>query len=406
MVDALLDSENRRIGREPPTRLAPNASSGPFGEVASAVGGLGRLRALRCRSCKRRRRCPRLRQPGVERHLAAVRARQASSATTRRTTPATTTPSPTTRTRPRTAARSRPRPTSTTSASTCSASRPRAPARSAVYLAGPNAGKPQVSGFNAAGAWKLERGRPDVDGRDPRHRHQVGQRGPAHPDPPQQGRAAVPNHARRRRRRLGARRGLLQHGDAYDANGDGAFNVDRLRLRQPRSASSGRRRTATPAARRRGPDRTRSRDGTDDDDNGYVDDIAGWDFFDNDNDPYDASSYFAAAQPRHRPRRRARPSAATTAHGGIGVCPHCQILPLRTWDTFVSDGNTFAMGIALRDRQRRRGDRGRQRQRSTTRPSPRRPRSTPTTTASCRPTPATTSTRATTTTRPTTATRC
>jgi hypothetical protein len=31
--------------------------------------------------------------------------------------------------------------------------------------------------------------------------------------------------------------------------------------------------------------------------------------------------------------------------GGIGVCPHCQIIPIRTWDTFVSDGNTFAMGI-------------------------------------------------------------
>ena len=33
---------------------------------------------------------------------------------------------------------------------------------SAKYLAGPNAPMPQVSGFNAAGAWKLERGRPDV----------------------------------------------------------------------------------------------------------------------------------------------------------------------------------------------------------------------------------------------------
>ncbi|TMK73573.1 MAG: hypothetical protein E6G48_05120 [Actinobacteria bacterium] len=33
---------------------------------------------------------------------------------------------------------------------------------SALYATGPNAGKPQISGFNAAGAWKLERGRPDV----------------------------------------------------------------------------------------------------------------------------------------------------------------------------------------------------------------------------------------------------
>src|SRR5712692_7378906 len=29
----------------------------------------------------------------------------------------------------------------------------------ALYKAGPNVGKPMVSGFNAAGAWKLERGR-------------------------------------------------------------------------------------------------------------------------------------------------------------------------------------------------------------------------------------------------------
>ena len=83
----------------------------------------------------------------------------------------------------------------------------------------------------------------------------------------------------------------------------------------------------------------------DNDHNGYVNDIAGWNFFDNDNDPTDRSSYFAAAQPRHRPRRRRGRAAATTAQGSIGVCPHCQFMPVRMWDTFVSDGNTFALGI-------------------------------------------------------------
>src|SRR4051794_26732705 len=39
---------------------------------------------------------------------------------------------------------------------------PSALSSSARYLEGPNAGKPQISGFNAAGAWKLTRGRPDV----------------------------------------------------------------------------------------------------------------------------------------------------------------------------------------------------------------------------------------------------
>src|SRR6059058_5575112 len=32
----------------------------------------------------------------------------------------------------------------------------------AVYAVGPHAGKPQVAGFNASGAWKAERGRPDA----------------------------------------------------------------------------------------------------------------------------------------------------------------------------------------------------------------------------------------------------
>src|SRR6266576_3683773 len=32
----------------------------------------------------------------------------------------------------------------------------------AVYAVGPNAGKPMVAGFNAAGAWKAERGRTDT----------------------------------------------------------------------------------------------------------------------------------------------------------------------------------------------------------------------------------------------------
>src|SRR5438067_9917588 len=34
--------------------------------------------------------------------------------------------------------------------------------RNAIYAVGPNAGKPMVAGFNAAGAWKAERGRPDA----------------------------------------------------------------------------------------------------------------------------------------------------------------------------------------------------------------------------------------------------
>ena len=54
--------------------------------------------------------------------------------------------------------------------------------------------------------------------------------------------------------------------------------------------------------------------------NGFVDDIAGWDFFDNDNDPYDASSYFAA-QNHGSGRAENAAEQGNDASGGIGVCP-------------------------------------------------------------------------------------
>ena len=237
----------------------------------------------------------------------------ASSARTRRTTRTTTRPSPTTQ-RPHggTAAR----PTSTTSASTSSASRRRCTRASAIYARrARNAGKPQISGFNAAGAWKVERGRPDVVDRDPRHRDQVG---PARRCATQihlnTGELPLPNataHADLRPR-LGAG-GLLEHANAYDANGDGAFNVDDYAATRA-SASAGRPRTGPPALDAEDLIHAFS-DGTDDDGNGFVDDIAGWDFFDNDNDPLRRLELLRRRQPRHRPRRRTRPSAGNDGAG-------------------------------------------------------------------------------------------
>jgi hypothetical protein len=84
--------------------------------------------------------------------------------------------------------------------------------------------------------------------------------------------------------------------------------------------------------------------GVDDDDNGYVDDIAGWDFFDNDNDPYDASSCCSA---NGHGTGRAIEAAGDTDNGeaGVGMCPDCQVIPLRVWDTFVVPTDNFAMGV-------------------------------------------------------------
>jgi len=79
-------------------------------------------------------------------------------------------------------------------------------------------------------------------------------------------------------------------------------------------------------------------DGVDDDGNGYVDDIAGWDFFDDDNDPYDDTRYdhgtFEAREAANK---------GNDGESGIGPCPNCFILPLRVGDSFVADGSHFAL---------------------------------------------------------------
>ena len=115
-------------------------------------------------------------------------------------------------------------------------------------------------------------------------------------------------------------------------------------------------------------------DGIDDDPggNGYVDDIAGWDFFDDDNDPFDASSCCSA---NGHGTGRAKEAAAQTnngqstgpnnetgnAGGDAGMCPECQIMPLRVWDTFVVPIDNYAMGVVYAAQQRGRGGRGRRR---------------------------------------------
>ncbi|HKG36768.1 MAG TPA: S8 family serine peptidase [Solirubrobacterales bacterium] len=91
-------------------------------------------------------------------------------------------------------------------------------------------------------------------------------------------------------------------------------------------------------------------DGSDADGNGYVDDIAGWDWFDDDNDPFDASSCCSA---NGHGTGRAREAGAETdnANGDAGVCPDCQIMPLRVWDTFVVPTDNYAMATVYATRE-------------------------------------------------------
>jgi hypothetical protein len=130
---------------------------------------------------------------------------------------------------------------------------------------------------------------------------------------------------------------------ADDANGDGAFDVRDFVCDSRVSVSwSG----------RKGPNGLLTAQdlihafgvGGDDDGNGYVDDISGWDFFDDDNDPYDASSYSAADG--HGSGRSAEAATATNdGDGGTAVCPRCQFVPLRAWDSFVLDTNNFGQAV-------------------------------------------------------------
>ena len=84
-------------------------------------------------------------------------------------------------------------------------------------------------------------------------------------------------------------------------------------------------------------------DGVDDDGNGYVDDIAGWDFFGDDNDAWhDYDTNFG-----EHGTGTAREAVGEGDNGGrIGTCPNCALIPLRTGDTFITDGNRAGQAIA------------------------------------------------------------
>ncbi|MGI8556945.1 MAG: S8 family serine peptidase [Solirubrobacteraceae bacterium] len=229
--------------------------------------------------------------------------------------------------------------------------------KGAIYAVGPNAGKQQVSGFNAAGAWKLTRGRPDVtiailDTGIKWNKTEL--RTQIHLNT---GELPHPQHDRSLSLEPGGPPCGTYVSGSYDANGDGAVNVVDYACDSRVSVSwPGR---AGPAGLVTGQDLIHAFGGCqvtnhqlgacgghyDNDGNGYANDIAGWNFFDDNNDPGDLSSYFAAA---NHGSGRADDAAerGNDGSGSIGVCPRCQIMPIRVWDTFVADGNNFGLGMS------------------------------------------------------------
>ena len=81
-------------------------------------------------------------------------------------------------------------------------------------------------------------------------------------------------------------------------------------------------------------------DHVDDDGNGYIDDISGWDFFRNDNDPFDDIGYGHG-----NGSQTDCVAEGNNGMGDIGGCPECMIESLRLSDTYVYDGSDFAMGL-------------------------------------------------------------
>jgi len=80
-------------------------------------------------------------------------------------------------------------------------------------------------------------------------------------------------------------------------------------------------------------------DGADDDGNGFADDVVGWDFLDDDNDPFDDVQYGHGTG-------EARDSTGEADNGGeLGACPNCTSIPLRVGDSFIADESDFAQAV-------------------------------------------------------------
>jgi hypothetical protein len=133
----------------------------------------------------------------------------------------------------------------------------------------------------------------------------------------------------------------------YDANGDGVFNVIDYAC-DSRVEKSKAARTARGQPAGQGPDDLLDpqdvliafTDGTDADHNGFTDDIVGWDFLDNDNDPYDDVQYGHGSGEIRDSTAEANNSSENG--GALGACPNCMSIPLRVGDSFVADVNRFA----------------------------------------------------------------
>lgn len=79
-------------------------------------------------------------------------------------------------------------------------------------------------------------------------------------------------------------------------------------------------------------------DGDDDDANGYADDMVGWDFLDDDNDPFDDVQYGHGSG-----EVQDSTGEADNGAGDLGSCPNCMAIHMRVGTSFIADVNRFAL---------------------------------------------------------------
>lgn len=124
----------------------------------------------------------------------------------------------------------------------------------------------------------------------------------------------------------------------HDANGDGVFNISDYADDPRLDPTDG----VDPADGILDPSDLIATfsDGVDDDGNGFIDDISGWDFFWNDNDPYDEVRFDHGAW-----EAQLAVAEGNDGDNDIGVCPNCMLLNVRVGDSFVCDVSNFANGL-------------------------------------------------------------
>ncbi|MCL5447129.1 MAG: S8 family serine peptidase [Actinobacteria bacterium] len=73
---------------------------------------------------------------------------------------------------------------------------------------------------------------------------------------------------------------------------------------------------------------------------GFTEAISGWNFIDNNNNPYDVVHYDHGTG-----EAEDSSGVANSLSHEVGACPNCMILPVRVGDSFIVSGNTFAEGV-------------------------------------------------------------